>query len=102
MIMVTYRVDADALADIDGHRPAHLAHARSYADMVRFAVTGKCPVTGEVQRAIFILDIDDEDVVRQFVADEPYLASGIFTSPEITRADVRMGALAPLPASANR
>jgi len=81
LLALFYEYVPDILERRTPHREAHLAHAGAAADRGELIIAGALgdPPHG----AMFAFDVEDQVVIEEFVAADPYVKAGLVTGHRI-------------------
>ena len=89
-LVLLYTLADDYLERRGPLREEHLGLARAAADRGELVLAGAFDAPAD--RALLVWSTEDEQVVRRFVAADPYVAQGLVRAWEIRRWNVVVGA----------
>jgi uncharacterized protein YciI len=87
--IVFHKVDDQKVSLIPDLRPAHLEHLGKAAFTINLG--GVCMENTVPDRSLLVVTAEDIALVKDFVAQDPYVKAGILVDTYIERFDLKMG-----------
>ena len=86
---LVYHLASDYMTKREPVRASHFAHLKPYFDRGEVIMGGAHEDIGK--GALIIFKVDNEQIIMEFVEQDPYVLEGVVTSYEINKWNVAIG-----------